>query len=833
MTSDTEEKNSSDIVPLSGSFRSTDHNPVMENAGDTDGSSVRDKREKKRNGLVNQIKRFAGKPARLNRSKSTTGQALKGLMFISKSDGGDGWTAVEERFETITKTTEGLLIRSKFGECIGMKSKDFALVLFDALARRKNMTGDVIDKEILKEFWEQISDQNFDSRLMIFFDMMDKDGDGRLTEDEVKQVINLSSSTNNLSAIQKKADEYAAMIMEELDPNNIGYIMVESLKNLLMKAETETLAEITSSQDPKQLIEKLKHTPDPNPLRRWYRGLRFFVLDSWQRFWVIALWLSIMTILFTYKYIQYKNRAVYEVLGHCVCFAKGSAETLKLNMALILLPVCRNTITWLRNKTRVGVLVPFDDNINFHKVIAVGITIGVSIHSIAHLACDFPRLIAATPEEYKPLGKYFGEEQPKRYSQFVKSTEGITGLVMVFLMAIAFTLALPWFRRGKLEKTLPGPLKKLASFNAFWYTHHFFIVVYILLIVHGYYLYLSKEWYKKTTWMYLAVPIALYACERLIRAFRSSIRTVKVVNAAVYPGNVLTLKMSRPKHFKYKSGQYMFINCPKVSPFEWHPFSITSAPQDDYLSLHIKVNGDWTKAIKGVFSEVISKPLPVKDTSHGAHNPDYPKIMIDGPYGAPAQDYKKYEVVLLVGLGIGATPMISIIKDIINNMYAMENAQLHQMENGLQREPQDKNEKFKTRRAYFYWVTREQGSYDWFKNIMNEIAERDVNKIIELHNYCTSVFEKDDARSALIRMLQSIAYAKSGKDIVSETRVKSHFAKPNWEEVYNKIAMDHPDGTNVGVFYCGSPVLTKELRRLALEFTHKTKIRFSFHKENF
>ncbi|KAL0738938.1 hypothetical protein Bca4012_015148 [Brassica carinata] len=207
--------------------------------------------------------------------------------------------------------------------------------------------------------------------------------------------------------------------------------------------------------------------------------------------------------------------------------------------------------------------------------------------------------------------------------------------------------------------------------------------------------------------------------------------------------------------------------------------------------------------------------------------------MIDGPYGAPAQDYKKYEVVLLVGLGIGATPMISIIKDIVNNMYAMENAQLRQMENGLQHEPQDKTENFKTKRAYFYWVTREQGSYDWFKNIMNEIAARDVNKIIELHNYCISVFEEDDARSALIHMLQSIAYAKSGKEVVSETRVMSHFAKPNWEHVYKKIAMDHPAGTNVGVFCCGPPVLTKELRRLAMKFTHKTKIRFSFHKENF
>ena len=180
----------------------------------------------------------------------------------------------------------------------------------------------------------------------------------------------------------------------------------------------------------------------------------------------------------------------------------------------------------------------------------------------------------------------------------------------------------------------------------------------------------------------------------------------------------------------------------------------------------------------------------------------YPKIMIDGPYGTSAQDYKKYEVVLLIGLGIGATRMISIIKDIVNNMYAMENAQLRQMDNGLEHEPQDKTENFKTKRAYFYWVTREQGSYDWFNLIMNEIAARDVNKIIELHNYCINEFEEDHgARSALIRMLQSIAYAKSGKGIVSETRVMSHFAKPNLEHVYRKIGMDHPAGTNVGKQY--------------------------------
>jgi len=49
-----------------------------------------------------------------------------------------------------------------------------------------------------------------------------------------------------------------------------------------------------------------------------------------------------------------------------------------------------------------------------------------------------------------------------------------------------------------------------------------------------------------------------------------------------------------------------------------------------------------------------------------------PKLKIDGPYGAPAQDYKKYDVLLLVGLGIGATPFISILKDLLNNIIKME-----------------------------------------------------------------------------------------------------------------------------------------------------------------
>lgn len=49
-----------------------------------------------------------------------------------------------------------------------------------------------------------------------------------------------------------------------------------------------------------------------------------------------------------------------------------------------------------------------------------------------------------------------------------------------------------------------------------------------------------------------------------------------------------------------------------------------------------------------------------------------PRLFVDGPYGAPAQDYRNYDVLLLIGLGIGATPFISILRDLLNNTRTAE-----------------------------------------------------------------------------------------------------------------------------------------------------------------
>lgn len=59
--------------------------------------------------------------SRFDRNKSAAAHALKGLKFITTKTGasGNGWSPVEKRFNDLTASSDGLLHRSQFAECIG------------------------------------------------------------------------------------------------------------------------------------------------------------------------------------------------------------------------------------------------------------------------------------------------------------------------------------------------------------------------------------------------------------------------------------------------------------------------------------------------------------------------------------------------------------------------------------------------------------------------------------------------------------------------------------------------------------------------------------------
>jgi respiratory burst oxidase len=123
-------------------------------------------------------------------------------------------------------------------------------------------------------------------------------------------------------------------------------------------------------------------------------------------------------------------------------------------------------------------------------------------------------------------------------------------------------------------------------------------------------------------------------------------------------------------------------------------------------------------------------------------------------------------------------------------------------------------------------------SFDWFRGVMREVEDIDKKAVIEMHNYLTSVYEEGDARSTLVMMLQALHHAKNGIDLVSGTRARTHFARPNWKNVFSRLAATHNE-KRIGVFYCGPMALAKELELLSRTFSQKSTTKFEFHKESF
>jgi len=93
-------------------------------------------------------------------------------------------------------------------------------------------------------------------------------------------------------------------------------------------------------------------------------------------------------------------------------------------------------------------------------------------------------------------------------------------------------------------------------------------------------------------WMWAIGPLVLYSIERTVRIFRGNQETILLL-AIAHPSKVLELQMKK-NTFNYKPGQYLFLNCPHLSRYEWHPFTISSAPEEDFVSVHIRILGDWT-----------------------------------------------------------------------------------------------------------------------------------------------------------------------------------------------------------------------------------------------
>jgi NAD(P)H-flavin reductase len=122
-----------------------------------------------------------------------------------------------------------------------------------------------------------------------------------------------------------------------------------------------------------------------------------------------------------------------------------------------------------------------------------------------------------------------------------------------------------------------------------------------------------------------------------------------------HPGGSIRRALSSPTRplqarFNYKGGQYVFLCIPRLSTLEWHPFSLSSSPSDDFVCIHVRVLGNWTRRL----FKLAQKKQRVT-------------VFFEGPYGEPGIDLDgdKYDHIMLISGGIGVTPMQSICNELV------------------------------------------------------------------------------------------------------------------------------------------------------------------------
>ena len=67
--------------------------------------------------------------------------------------------------------------------------------------------------------------------------------------------------------------------------------------------------------------------------------------------------------------------------------------------------------------------------------------------------------------------------------------------------------------------------------------------------------------------------------------------------------DVTFIEFKRPPRFEYQSGQWVRLALGSLGRNEYHPFTLTSAPHEDSLSVYIRAVGPWTYNLRNIFDK--------------------------------------------------------------------------------------------------------------------------------------------------------------------------------------------------------------------------------------
>ncbi|KAJ2326019.1 hypothetical protein IWW51_002496, partial [Coemansia sp. RSA 2702] len=294
----------------------------------------------------------------------------------------------------------------------------------------------------------------------------------------------------------------------------------------------------------------------------------------------VGLWVAVQLVVLIYKWV-----AVGQKAGTLRGFSAATMACLMVSISAIFLFMSPALLELLR-RTVLSRYVVFEKNVHAHKIAAYTMAFWSVAHVITYYYI-FHAGAAASKGKATFGGKLFGTKV------------GRTGHALLFLFVFLFATSVPAVRRRFHE--------------VFYWMHHLFVPCVVLLFVHG-----SAESFQ---W-YIVGPGSIYVLDRLYRFVRSRTKRPRILAVIQHPSNVIELKIER-RGMRFQVGQYIYLNVPSISALEWHPFTLTSAPEEAELSVHIWVGGDWTRRLVQRFQDAAVTTLEHKGVvSHDMYAAD-------------------------------------------------------------------------------------------------------------------------------------------------------------------------------------------------------------------
>ncbi|XP_076444374.1 dual oxidase 2-like [Babylonia areolata] len=752
-------------------------------------------------------------------------------LHVFKDQPQDGMGLGDLDMETSEKIRDIKLTRSEFAESMGLQpSSIFVRNMFLLVDRSRD--GFVSFDEFMKMF-VTMSSGSAKEKAKMLFDMYDIRNKGYLSRGDFKKMIR---SMLDLADAAIDDDERVEMLIQSMfdqagvhDKSTMtfddfckvfaseehGHILKEATLGLAVggqpiaspragpktmkdrrqtvvkrfqEAEGTTPRDLASRNRASRVRVSTTRTPYPATLNayRWHTFLRYVENHRLQIFWVTLYTLVLFGIFIERAYyysVEREHAGLRRLAGYGVSVTRGAASAQMFAYASLVLTMARNTLTFFR-ETFLHRFIPFDSFHAMHKYVAFWGLLFTVMHVVGHGINLYHICTQASSDLNCYFREYFRATHVLASFHYWAWTTitGLTGIILTIIIIVMYVFAIEYSRRH--------------VFQAFWTTHSLYIPLYIFLTLHG-----AGRLVQDPLWGYFFIgPVIIYVLDKLVSISRNKLE-ISVKSATLLPSGVTQLVFKKPINFEYKSGQWVRIACLKLAKGEYHPFTLTSAPHEETLSLHIRAVGPWTNNIRRVYDTSLYPDQPL------------PKLYLDGPFGEGHQDWYRFPVSVLVGGGIGVTPFASILKDLV-------------LKSKL-------NLKFPCQKVYFLWVTRTQKSFEWMTDIIRQVELEDKRQLVDVHIFITQFQQKFDLRTTMLYICERHFQRIEGQSLFTGLRATTHFGRPQFEELFMSLATIHKEASQIGVFSCGPPRMTLNVEKACNAMNRIEGASFHHHYENF